>query len=782
MSASSSASINPAGVTSTPSHPSRGSGRGIPELGQTEKQYSTVMKKQAQRHIGDYLRTDIKGVLELSRPVNKDKAHASERTINTVVQKTKIFFEEFDNAVKLQQLSPPEGSARSVKDDLVKERDSYKPLTLFISKVANAIQKGGETPSRLLIPHKRTDTAMVNAETNSRVDIALKCIDVSSQVAMGEEFFDSSASTKKQREDKNKAYYEDIFAIIEVKRYATASDQASAFEQLVRYTREVYDKQHNRRFAWGLTICGFELRICLFGSNYILASEKFDLQTDAGKQQLIRLLVYWSFCEDHRLGYDPTIRRLEYPGCWEIDVPSLNAPEADPMQKFKVETFYSNTVIVSADRQFGRLTRCFLASRQKPESNKQVGAMKHDVIIKDAWPESEKDANDDKRDEVAHLKTIHTHMPKGVETDGTYPTLEAGGRVCFSRDPHSSESEDPDFVEDNTSSLLGDILVDVNKSESSSAEAPESRKKEIAYRVHKRIATSPIGEPLRRLDSILELIIIVADVMRAHHDILENCKILHRDISNNNVMFSRTEEGSVKGLLIDFDHAIGVEPGSRKCHQQRSGTLPFMSVNNLENNGNKRTSLDDWESLIYLLCWIGTFGLRNEHAPDQQTQESLHIGRWTSGTLETIARSKRTDLDSEGNFANITSQFYEDSGDILFLANLVETLRRTLIDREEKDCKGANILKRGIGAISLLSVEMDFENTDDLFKKARMVSQKPTVERIDPFKNRADNDAAISEKMLVELEKHAKLAKDSLRNGYEDFPISILSLLLKRPS
>ncbi|KAJ1851105.1 hypothetical protein LPJ57_007915, partial [Coemansia sp. RSA 486] len=411
----------------------------------------------------------------------------------------------------------------------------------------------------------------------------------------------------------------------------------------------------------------------------------------------------------------------------------------------------------------------------KPESNKQVGAMKHDVIIKDAWPESEKDANDDKRDEVAHLKTIHTHMPKGVETDGTYPTLEAGGRVCFSRDPHSSESEDPDFVEDNTSSLLGDILVDINKSESGSAEAPESRKKGIAYRVHKRIATSPIGEPLRRLDSILELIIIVADVMRAHHDILENCKILHRDISNNNVMFSRTEEGGVKGLLIDFDHAIGVESGSRKCHQQRSGTLPFMSVNNLENNGNKRTSLDDWESLIYLLCWIGTFGLRNEHAPDQQTQESLHIGRWTSGTLETIAESKRTNLDSESSFAKITSQFYEKSGDILFLANLVETLRRTLIDREEKDCKGANIVKRGIGAISFSSAKRDPKHIADLFKKARMVSQNPTVECIDPFKNRADNDAAISEKMLVELEEHAKLAKYSLRNGYEDFPINILS-------
>ncbi|KAJ1814102.1 hypothetical protein LPJ75_002913 [Coemansia sp. RSA 2598] len=173
--------------------------------------------------------------------------------------------------------------------------------------------------------------------------------------------------------------------------------------------------------------------------------------------------------------------------------------------------------------------------------------------------------------------------------------------------------------------------------------------------------------------------------------ILENCRILHRDISNNNIMFYRTEDGMAKGLLIDFDHAIDLDQVSRNYHQQRSGTLPFMSVNNLENNDNERTALDDWESLIYLLCRIGTFGLRSDHAVNQETQDNLQVGRWTNGSLEYIADAKRSDLNSDADFARITRQFYDKSGNIAFLAKLVKRLRYILIESgPEPNCKGSH--------------------------------------------------------------------------------------------
>ncbi|KAJ1814103.1 hypothetical protein LPJ75_002914, partial [Coemansia sp. RSA 2598] len=367
--------------------------------------------------------------------------------------------------------------------------------------VAEAIKKNSKVASRLLLPYKRTDTAIVNSETSSRVDIALRCGDVKDEPKLFEANFDSSAEDKKQRENADRLYYEDVFALIEVKRHASASDEAGAFEQLVRYTREVYDKQHNRRFAWGLTICGLDLRVCVFGANYILASEKFDLKAESGKRKAA-----------HRLGYDPTVRRLKKLGCWEIDVSILENPGPCSKASARVDTFYSNTVIISADRQFGRLTRCFLAGREKPSSSESVKHIEHQVIIKDAWPEAEMDASNDMRDEVAHLSKIQRLMPDSSNASGAYPALEAGGRVCFSHDPRLRGSDDR-VVEDNTRSLIGEIFDAINESEGDNREAVSPQINRIPYRVHKRIATSPIGEPLRRLESILELVIVVADAM-----------------------------------------------------------------------------------------------------------------------------------------------------------------------------------------------------------------------------------------------------------------------------
>ncbi|KAJ1809185.1 hypothetical protein LPJ75_004436, partial [Coemansia sp. RSA 2598] len=562
-------------------------------------------------------------------------------------------------------------------------------------------------------------------------------------------------------------------------RHASASDEAGAFEQLVRYTREVYDKQHNRRFAWGLTICGLDLRVCVFGANYILASEKFDLKAESGRRQFVRMLVYWSFCEEHRLGYDPTVRRLKKLGCWEIDVPILGNPGPCSKANARVDTFYSNTVIISADRQFGRLTRCFLAGREKPSNSESVKHIKHQVIIKDAWPEAEMDASNDMRDEVAHLSKIQRLMPDSSNASGAFPALEAGGRVCFSHDPRLRGSDDR-AVEDNTRSLIGEIFDAINESEGGNREAEKLQMNGIPYRVHKRIATSPIGEPLRRLESILELVIVVADAMRAHTAILKSCRILHRDISNNNIMFYRTEDGMAKGLLIDFDHAIDHDQVSRTYHQQRSGTLPFMSVNNLENNDNERTALDDWESLIYLLCWIGTFGLRSDHANNQETQDNLRIGRWTNGNLDSIADAKRSDLDSDGQFARITRQFYDKSGNIAFLAKLVEKLRYVLIESgPETNCKGSVLKKPAKSDSSLpLMDEQRKQHIAELLKGLKTTNQKQiVVESIDPFKERVKHASNISKYMMEILGSYAETAKLVLGNGFADFPVAILDSL-----
>ncbi|KAI7822503.1 hypothetical protein BX661DRAFT_59779 [Kickxella alabastrina] len=168
--------------------------------------------------------------------------------------------------------------------------------------------------------------------------------------------------------------------------------------------------------------------------------------------------------------------------------------------------------------------------------------------------------------------------------------------------------------------------------------------------------------PLDRLQFVPELIIAVADAMRAHRAIAEHCNILHRDISAGNFLFRRMVDGTVKGMLIDFDHAIDCENLDAMPKNEHIGTLNFMSVNNLEGNSNTRTELDDWEALIYVLVWLGTFGLNGMSRHNSDTDEHRRIAGakikyWVdSTTLKDIARYKRDNLDNNSSFKSILNE------------------------------------------------------------------------------------------------------------------------------
>ncbi|KAJ1726103.1 hypothetical protein LPJ72_006448, partial [Coemansia sp. Benny D160-2] len=199
--------------------------------------------------------------------------------------------------------------------------------------------------------------------------------------------------------------------------------------QLFRYSRGIYEEQYNRRFVWGLAVSGRLVKIVFFGPNYALASPVIDLGQADGRKQLVSLLVSWSFCESHQLGYDPTIIHHREAGYYEIKV------EHDGQTK----TYYSEGAVIGAERLFGRHTRCFAASEERPVR----GGREHqpDRFIKDAWPEATEDADADYRDESRHLRKVTERLAmakaKGsedeIDLDGMYPRYDSGGRVQIRR-------------------------------------------------------------------------------------------------------------------------------------------------------------------------------------------------------------------------------------------------------------------------------------------------------------------------------------------------------------
>ncbi|KAJ1676130.1 hypothetical protein EV182_008813, partial [Spiromyces aspiralis] len=150
--------------------------------------------------------------------------------------------------------------------------------------------------------------------------------------------------------------------------------------------------------------------------------------------------------------------------------------------------------------------------------------------------------------------------------------------------------------------------------------------------------------------------------MRCHSAILSECGILHRDISTRNILVVRPKSGHVRGMLIDFDYAVDTEDSEGEARTEMMGTPPFMSVLNLENSSVKRTALDDWESLLYMVCWLGTYGIneytrRKEDGGGDDSElkklKELIIREWRYGSFGEIALKKRSHLDTHQAFETI---------------------------------------------------------------------------------------------------------------------------------
>ncbi|KAJ1718320.1 hypothetical protein LPJ53_006577, partial [Coemansia erecta] len=381
-----------------------------------------------------------------------------------------------------------------------------------------------------------------------------------------------------------------------VKRSSTDTAVRDANIQLFKYNREVYQKQPDRRSIWGATLCESIVRVSYFGHDYVLSSAGMDLLTASGRRSFVEYLVNWSFCERHCLGYDPTIEWMSKQQCWRISAPRLSKGKRGK-SVYTTQNYYAKKIVISAEHMFGRLTRCLVARKDPPKKEEDLKPENCDSFIKDAWVESTVEAANDTRDEIAHLAAISDALKDNPLVDGMYPTIVAGGRVQFSRSKSGVE-------EDTTASVLRDLYPVLTNKDRPITEHT------IPFRVHKRIVTEPVAIPMRHLESGYEVIIVIADAMRCHGAIVDGPGILHRDMSMGNIMFSRNHDGTgPKGILIDFDHAINIDNVSDIGHKERTGTGPFMSVNNLEKNDNPRTRLDDCESVLYILCWIATFGL-----------------------------------------------------------------------------------------------------------------------------------------------------------------------------
>ncbi|KAI1432502.1 hypothetical protein GGR50DRAFT_696997 [Xylaria sp. CBS 124048] len=91
------------------------------------------------------------------------------------------------------------------------------------------------------------------------------------------------------------------------------------------------------------------------------------------------------------------------------------------------------------------------------------------------------------------------------------------------------------------------------------------------------LVTYPAGRPIYNYRSLVERLQALRDAIKAHHSLYKKGEILHRDISENNVLITDHLNPGFSGMLIDLSRAkeLGSESSNARC---RTGTMEFMAI------------------------------------------------------------------------------------------------------------------------------------------------------------------------------------------------------------
>ncbi|KAJ2037967.1 hypothetical protein H4S04_008454, partial [Coemansia sp. S16] len=462
-----------------------------------------------------------------------------------------------------------------------------------------------------------------------------------------------------------------IVADIEIAAYEDELD--GAVQRLVERTRTIFPNQHNRRFVWGLTTSSRTIHAYIFGPDGIWASTVMDISGAEGRLAFISLLVNWSLCPVDRFGFDPTVRyvlgKTAGDTYLEIDVHETDK-DTGLVEKL---TYYSKQCVGAAERLFGPHARYFAASNSLESMDKPT------FLIKDMWSTLSSDTVDDAR-EVSFLNVLHAEFGQSSEFGGSFSQFVSTGPVYINR---------------------GDTVV-VDSTATAFAGLPDISQ----IRQHGRTMTKWAGKMISAADNPSQVVIAIADAMVALNEAYEKCKILHGNLSDRAIQFQETTDG-IKGTLGEFDYASYSGDGTGKVPE----ILLFQSIRNLERlvepgaRGMRsrehaqapNTRLDDWESILYVICILGTLGINKmERDAYSNGRGSLpFIKYWDSDEGHSASREKRLHFDSACNLYDVIAIMVVDGP----LRHLAEDIHRVLFLHPE--CQGALVSLEGVDPLVL---------------------------------------------------------------------------------
>ncbi|KAK3372291.1 serine/threonine-protein kinase Sgk2 [Podospora didyma] len=415
---------------------------------------------------------------------------------------------------------------------------------------------------------------------------------------------------------------------------------------LCAHAREVFANQTTRLFLHGFYLCGSLLELWVFDRSGIYGSDVVDIEKDLSK--FLSIMLSYPLMSDGELGRSDIIRNDDIGSFVTLeDAPTI------PLGKLYLE----GQPIALSENLVGEGTTCFRA--------KALGSDEWTHVIKFKWrwaatrPEGtllrlakEKGvwgvASLDYHREFTRTAELRSGLGWRKSDRGCEETLQDQQKQPVS--PKSATATGP-------GGLL-DITEETNQF--------------LKNRILTCLVISPAGRPLRTFKSVLELLHVFRDAIKAHRSLLQDANILHQDFSAQNIIIITeplSDHDDPKGMLIDLDVAMDLSVGPR-TPGELVGTRIFMAIGILQ--GRPHTYRHDLESFFYVFLWTIIIN-RSDHLP---SDSKLRPSSPTTTTWGEVAAQKENLMGGKETFAEILAEFTPEFGS---LKPLAETLRQILL-------------------------------------------------------------------------------------------------------
>jgi Fungal protein kinase len=418
--------------------------------------------------------------------------------------------------------------------------------------------------------------------------------------------------------------WRDIEVIGELKE--SNSDKKGTLLQIGRYVRDVFSCQPTRRYVHAFAICGRDMEVWVFDRSGCYSPGVFDIHKDP--QRFIQVIAGYAMMNEEELGLDTFIERSG--DCRFIHI------EQDGVEGRKRLRLESNPITFQR-AIVCRGTSCYLTKVSESDD--------WSYVTKFSWTSN-------KRKPEAHLlRLARSNGVEGVATLIGYCHITSINEMrsgltftepySFRSAPSAASSVSRSLQSQLPSGLSGSFSklhslsiasrssrkrkpVDVGRKPSKrsrlSGQRSSQRQNEVTYdveevqgtslvapntnlyddRIFRCLVISPAGRAIHKYEKKSELLEALRDAIKAHRSLYTKGNILHRDISENNIIITDPKSTGFTGMLIDLDLAkeLGRQPSGARC---RTGTMEFMAIEVLL--GIDHTYRHDLESFFYVLIW-----------------------------------------------------------------------------------------------------------------------------------------------------------------------------------